>query len=223
MAFSESVSRGGKVAVVSIWVAFVVCGVVLMLLTLFFWGFSMLPETWSGDLSDGFYGTLSMELVEPIISSVGFGVVALLLGVLFFVFSISCWFWLRWLYGFFRRRSYFKGSPFLVCLASLVPAFGVLFHGYFLKGALHSFEREFSEQEQPLSPFLFRRFFLWRNSAFVLLWVLGVSHLDYWLSVLFLEFLLLLSIWYYGLLVSTLVKEELKLIRAQSSSSGSGQ
>ena len=58
-------SKNGRKTVISIWVFFVVSLIVLAFLTLLFLGLSVLPETWSGDLSEGFYGTLSMELIEP--------------------------------------------------------------------------------------------------------------------------------------------------------------
>ena len=51
-------SKNGRKAIISIWLFFVVSLIVLVLLTLLFWGYSLIPETWSGDLMDGFYGTL---------------------------------------------------------------------------------------------------------------------------------------------------------------------
>lgn len=82
-------SKNGRKAIISIWLFFVVSLIFLVLLTLLFWGFSVLPETWSGDLSEGFYGTLSMDLIEPIIGQIGFLAVAILVGVWTFTFLIG--------------------------------------------------------------------------------------------------------------------------------------
>ena len=84
------------------------------------------------------------------------------------------------------------------------------------------FEKECLANEMSISKFLPRRFFLWQNAACVFLCFFIFSTFKYWLAVFILEFLFLLAIWYYGLLVSTLVKEEQKLYQIQSSS-GSGQ
>lgn len=215
-------SKNGRKAIISIWLFFVVSLIVLVLLTLLFWGYSLIPETWSGDLMDGFYGTLSMELLEPLINSISFGAVAILLSLLLFVFLLSAWFWGRWFLAFLRKIPGNRVSPYLVLFSSFVPAFGVFFHSYFLKDALHRLENELAAYGLSVSKYLPRRFVLWRNAALVLLWVLGITNFNYWLTVLFAEFILLLSIWYYGLLVSTLVKEETKFVKIQSSS-GSGQ
>lgn len=215
-------SKNGRKAIISIWLFFVVSLIVLVLLTLLFWGYSLIPETWSGDLMDGFYGTLSMELLEPLINSISFGAVAILLSLLLFVFLLSAWFWGRWFLAFLRKIPGNRVSPYLVLFSSFVPAFGVFFHSYFLKDALHRLENELAAYGLSVSKYLPRRFVLWRNAALVLLWVLGITNFNYWLTVLFAEFILLLSIWYYGLLVSTLVKEETKFVNIQSSS-GSGQ
>ncbi len=215
-------SKNGRKAIISIWLFFVVSLIVLVLLTLLFWGYSLIPETWSGDLMDGFYGTLSMELLEPLINSISFGAVAILLSLLLFVFLLSAWFWGRWFLAFLRKIPGNRVSPYLVLFSSFVPAFGVFFHSYFLKDALHRLENELAAYGLSVSKYLPRRFVLWRNAALVLLWVLGITNFNYWLTVLFVEFILLLSIWYYGLLVSTLVKEETKFVNIQSSS-GSGQ
>ena len=215
-------SKNGRKAIISIWLFFVVSLIVLVLLTLLFWGYSLIPETWSGDLMDGFYGTLSMELLEPLINSMSFGAVAILLSLLLFVFLLSAWFWGRWFLAFLRKIPGNRVSPYLVLFSSFVPAFGVFFHSYFLKDALHRLENELAAYGLSVSKYLPRRFVLWRNAVLVLLWVLGITNFNYWLTVLFAEFILLLSIWYYGLLVSTLVKEETKFVKIQSSS-GSGQ
>lgn len=215
-------SKNGRKAIISIWLFFVVSLIVLVLLTLLFWGYSLIPETWSGDLMDGFYGTLSMELLEPLINSISFGAVAILLSLLLFVFLLSAWFWGRWFLAFLRKIPGNRVSPYLVLFSSFVPAFGVFFHSYFLKDTLHRLENELAAYGLSVSKYLPRRFVLWRNAALVLLWVLGITNFNYWLTVLFAEFILLLSIWYYGLLVSTLVKEETKFVNIQSSS-GSGQ
>ena len=215
-------SKNGRKAIISIWLFFVVSLIVLVLLTLLFWGYSLIPETWSGDLMDGFYGTLSMELLEPLINSISFGAVAILLSLLLFVFLLSAWFWGRWFLAFLRKIPGNRVSPYLVLFSSFVPAFGVFFHSYFLKDALHRLENELAAYGLSVSKYLPRRFVLWRNAALVLLWVLGITNFNYWLTVLFAEFILLLSIWYYGLLISTLVKEETKFVKIQSSS-GSGQ
>lgn len=215
-------NRLGMAAVTSIWVVFTVCAVVLFALTALFWGYSLIPETWSGDLSEGFYGTLSMELLEPLINSISFGAVAILLSLLLFVFLLSAWFWGRWFLAFLRKIPGNRVSPYLVLFSSFVPAFGVFFHSYFLKDTLHRLENELAAYGLSVSKYLPRRFVLWRNAVLVLLWVLGITNFNYWLTVLFAEFILLLSIWYYGLFVSTLVKEETKFVKIQSSS-GSGQ
>lgn len=215
-------SKNGRKAIISIWLFFVVSLIVLVLLTLLFLGLSVLPETWSGDLSEGFYGTLSMDLIEPIIGRVGFLAVAILVGFWTFTFLIGLLFWGRWFSCFIKNRKAGKISAFHALATSLIPGFGILFHAFYLKSALHYFEKECLANEMSISKFLPRRFFLWQNAACVLLCFFIFSTFKYWLAVFILEFLFLLAIWYYGLLVSTLVKEEQKLYQIQSSS-GSGQ
>lgn len=206
-----SVNRANK-AVVAGWVAFGVSLLVALLITLAFWFYSELPmllEMLAEE--EGMPGMFTMDMIDPVFFDMFYsgiwGAVAFA-AVAIFAFGV---FWWRWLSRFIDNRHSRRMGGHVACISSLIPIFGVFVNYFVLLDAIAVLESELAEQEQKLQGVV-SKFVLWFWTALVTLGFLTFCEFNYWLIVLFVELLCFVCFYRYIRLISTLAREERKLL-----------
>ncbi len=207
----KSIRRAKRACVVG-WVSFVVSLLVCLVLTFGFWAYSTLPETIEGVLDDGEYGFISLDMIDPMIWEFFSGISQMLLWVAGGFLLVALLFWFIWFYTFIENRLSRRMSPMASCLASLVPGFGIAFHYFVLKDALTVLNFELANCEIERSAALHSKFFIWFYNALAALIFCSVPIFDYWIGVLFSEFVLFCAFYRYLRLIAAVSHEEEKLL-----------
>lgn len=207
----KSVLRAKRAAVTGR-VASVASFIVALLITVLCWAYSAMPDEYVGELGEGVYGSVSIDMIDPVVWDLFQMAAIALIGVLSLMWFLTLLFWAAWFMPFARRWVAARMPAWAAALSALVPGFGVGFHYFALKEAAAQISKAMDSYDLEFKPEVVNRFYLWFWNAVIALFLVFGASWYFWPGVLFSELVLFVALFRYFGLTLAFAREERRLL-----------
>lgn len=193
-------------------VASVASFMVALLITFLCWAYAEMPDEYIGELSEGVYGNISVDMVDPVVWNLFQMAAVALIGVLALMWFLTLLFWAAWFLPYARRWITARMPAWAAALSTLIPGFGIGFHYFALKESFAQISKAMDSYELDFKPGVLNRFYLWFWNAVAALFLIFGASWYFWPGVIFSELVLFVALFRYWGLAVAIAREERRLL-----------